>query len=72
MFIARTILILLCIVTAALYARVLLPPEPAKSEITEVTLDEHQPVANAELQPLPADQMQLVIRALAPEMADQE
>ncbi len=72
MFIARTILILLCIATAVLYARVLLPPEPASGEITDVTQDEHQPVDKAELQPLPPEQMRLVIQALAPEMADPE
>ena len=69
MFIARTILIILCIVTAALYARVLLPPEPAQGELAEVAED-GQPVANTELQALPAEQMQLVIQALAPEMVE--
>lgn len=67
MFIARAILIILCIVTAALYARVLLPPE-SQSKVAEEPEMEEKAVADSDHPPIPPEQMQLVIQTLAPEM----
>lgn len=64
---ARIILIGLCIVTAGLYARVLLPPEKATATTVE---PDAIPQSEQTVQALPEEQMQLVIQALAPEMTE--
>lgn len=77
MIFARIILIVLCIVSAGLYVLVLLPPEQVEqmtSKLQQTFSSEELPAqespdsAVATLQPLPDDQMALVIKTLAPEM----
>lgn len=64
----RIILILLCIAAAILYARVLLPPEDKDTGSGETVTPAEEP-GKQPLKPLPPGQMELVIRTLAPEMA---
>jgi len=77
MIFARIILILLCILSAGLYVRVLLSPEQVEqlsSQLLQTFSSEELPAQEspdstvATLQPLPDDQMALVIKTLAPEM----
>lgn len=65
MIFARIILIVLCVVAAGLYVRVLLPPQQEQvAEATEST----PPSETVALKPLPEDQMQIVLHTLAPEI----
>jgi hypothetical protein len=66
--IARTILIILSLLAAGLYLRVLMPPEDATSAAHQAP---QEATVQAAPKPLPEDQMQLVLQALAPEMAKQ-
>ena len=77
MIFGRIILIVLCIVSAGLYVRVLLSPEQVEqltSQLLQTFSSEELPAqespdsAVATLQPLPDDQMALVIKTLAPEL----
>jgi len=65
----RIVLILLCILAAGLYLKILLPP----GEIAPATVE--QPLADtggANLRPVPPSQLQVIQQVFAPEMDSAE
>ena len=92
MIFARIVLIALCIVSAGLYVRVLLPPQAGdtgnraeqtgtEGKVAEAALEKAAEMApqaappkdaEAVLAPLPEDQMQLVLKTLAPELLSED
>jgi len=73
----RILLIALCLVAAALYVKILLPPDyalPGLAEVEQTLLGESAQVAPDEgnLKEVPASQMQVIRDVFAPELAPAE
>ncbi len=64
----RIVLVVLIVVTVGLYVRVLMPPQDDKPAATATVTEQPAQEKQAALKPLPDEQMQIVLKTLAPEM----